>query len=347
MADSVTDRSGAGLPLSHTYGYRVLSQKKDYDHDATVPSDTTWTPFESKDQYENTDVYAYLTFYQISAKVFLTVTKDSKGDERSIQLNVTWTKNGGVGFTDDRGAIINWLQLLSATKATLTKSLTFLVCDNFDGMFVLIPCNMNQTYQCGSFAMRKKIPKPIAVLARLMNIVPSTKTENNLYIQSMLKALRLRSDDTTELIPSDNGARVMAPYLTDEDTACILRGAYLGLEPGNKIIRWCNTLVGYDLETTTVDFYFDTHTIVGEMWNTQGMPVITLSDYTQEYDRLVEHLPTLTKDKELYKEWVESTTSLNYDSGALVRAGKYGIQMGLFTANESFIPMLLRSLLTN
>ncbi|AKC01928.1 VP9 [Eriocheir sinensis reovirus] len=344
MSDQVTNRSGASLPLSHTFGYQLLAQKKDYDYDATVPADATWTPFESNDKYGNADVDIYLTFYQIGAKVFFTVTKQPTEDERSLPLSVTWTRNGGVGFTDDRGAIINWLQLISKTQATVTKSLIFLVCDNFDGFFVLIPCNMNDAHQCGSFAVRKKVAKPLAVLARLMNIVPSTKGESNLYIQNMLKALRLRSDNTTELIPSDDGARVMAPYLTDEDTESILRGALLGLEPGNKVIRWCNLLTGYDLDQTTANFYLDTLTIASEMWKTQGVPILTNSLFAPEYDGLVPHLPELAKDLTLYQEWVHEAMETDHN-GALVRAGKYGIDQGLFTLDDPFIPAWLRELL--
>lgn len=344
MADSVSNRSGAGLPLSSTYGYRILSQKKEYDHDATVPSDAIWKPFESNEEYENTDVSAYLNFYQIGAKLFLTITKDFKDADRSLQLSVVWTKNGGIGFAEDRGEIINWLQQLAKTRATVTKSLIILVCDNFDGLFVLLPCNLTNAYQCGSLAVRKKVPKPLAVLGALMNIVPSSKDENNLYVHSMLKALRLRSDDTKELIPSDNGARVMAPYLTDEDTASVLRGAFLGLEPGGKVIRWCNLLVGYDLDQTTTEFYYDTFAMVGEMWKTQGIPILDVDAYSSEYDNIIEFLPTPIKDVALYQEWVHGSLETD-NNGALVRAGKYGIEQGLFTLDEPFIPRWLKTLL--
>ncbi|AMX23309.1 VP10 [Callinectes sapidus reovirus 1] len=344
MADSVSDRSGAGLPLSSTFGYKILLQKKDYDHDATVPADAIWTPFESNEKYQNADTDAYLTFYQIGTKVFLTLTKASQDVDRSLQLTVTWTRNGGVGFTEDRGGIINWLQLLSKTNSVVTKSPVILVCDDFQGLFVLLPCNLTEVHQCGDFAVRKKVLKPLAVLARLLNIVPSSKEENNLYIHNMLKALHLRSDDSRELIPSDGGARVLAPYLTDEDTASVMRGALLGLEPGGKVIRWCNLLVGYDLDQTTADYYFDTLKIVGEMWKTPSTPQIDVASWVPQYNVMVPLLPTPPTDLTLYQQWVHDAEETDHN-GALVRAGKYGIQQGLFTANEPFIPQWLKALL--
>jgi hypothetical protein len=343
MADSITGRLGAGLPMSHTYGYQVLRQKKEYDHDTTVPADATWTPFESHDEYAFTETEVYLTFYKIGVKVFFTVTKGSKGENRSIRLDVTWTKNGGLAYIADREIIINWLQLLSNTSSILTMSPIFLVCDNFEGMYVLLPCSMNNTYPCGSFAVRRKVSKPSAVLARLMNLVPSSKDENNLYIQSMLKALQLRSDDTKELIPSDGGARVIAPYLTDEDTSAILRGALLGLEPEGKVIRWCNLLTGYDLELNGAHWYCDTSRLVGDMWKTQGAPVITPNNFDDEYSQL--SLPTLTEGTDLYEQWASSAVETDHN-GALIRAGKYGIQYGQLTGNESFIPEWLQALIT-
>ncbi|AEQ75474.1 VP9 [Scylla serrata reovirus SZ-2007] len=348
MADSITGRSGAGLPMSHTYGYQILLQKQQYDHDTTVPSESTWTPFESNDQYTIArDTEAYLNFFQIGTRVFFTVTPGPYGDLqeqfRSLRLKVIWTKNGGLAYSEERTSILHWLQRLANTKSILTQCPVFLVCDNFERLYVLLPCTMNKDYPCGSFAVRKKIPKQYAVLARLMNLVPSSKQENNLYVYNMLKALRLRSDDSTELIPTDDAARVMAPYLTDEDTSSIIRGALLGLEPDSIVIRWCNLLTDYDIELTTSQWYFDTKVIVEKMWKTQSTPKIDASTFLPEYDML--NLLSIKKGKALYEDWVASAKESDHN-GALVRAGKYGIENGDLTGRETFIPVWLEQLIT-
>jgi hypothetical protein len=344
MTEKITERSGAGLPLSHTYGYQVLMQKSEYDFDSTVPAQATFTPFESKEIFAYTDNQAYLTFYHVGVRVYLTVTKTTNLQHRSIPLHIYWTKNGGIGYVSDRDLILPWIQLLSNTSAVMTNPPIFLVCDNFEGMFVLIPCTMNGAYSCGNFAVRRGVPKQFAVLAKLMNIAPSSKDENNAYIRCMLRALSIRSDDTQDLIPSDGNTRTDAPYYTDEDTSSIIRGALLGLEPDGKVVRWCNILVGYDLERTGLHHYFDALPLVGEMWKTQETPKIAVESFVEEYTALRRDLPLLDKGNALYMQWARSALPTDHN-GALVRAGKYAIYYGEVTGDETDIPDWLRALI--